>query len=348
MWPSGISSGILALSQSTRLHKVGSRCAVGVCEAAAVSLSVQRISERFTQEDHGRHPQRGSHLLLDYKVSEQMFEQVLFSALQEDLSSALSSPEQLELLLLVMRRFSSTLSPAHLDKLLGTASINTHTLSWLSEVVKSAARSMKKECVLPAVASDLLHVSLREDSFTFFWDKVVIDGLMSEPTGPSHHAFSPEQKLEVKLEDLRNVLRSMNADGSLLKSGTLEDTYWSVMKLFGLQKPKVEKVKKVTEEEKTEQEEEPKKKKKGFLPESKKRKNRKKPVILEGKDTTDTPGGGGEEGKKKRKNNKKKRSESETQNQPPVKKTKAQHPQSNVEKKQKKKMKKSGGKSSAE
>ncbi|KAF4074801.1 hypothetical protein AMELA_G00243550, partial [Ameiurus melas] len=99
------------------------------------------------------------------------------------------------------------------------------------------------------------------------------------------------QKLEVKLEDLQNVLRSMNADGSLQKSGRLEDTYWSVMKLFGLQKPKVEKVKNVREEEPTEQEEEeePKKKKKGFLPESKKRKNRKKPVILEGQDTTDTP-----------------------------------------------------------
>ncbi|XP_058230689.1 myb-binding protein 1A-like protein isoform X2 [Hemibagrus wyckioides] len=158
------------------------------------------------------------------------------------------------------------------------------------------------------------------------------------------------QKLEVKLEDLRNVLRSMNTDGSLQKSGTLEDTYWSVMKLFGLQKPKVEKVKKVREEEKTEEEEEEPKKKKGFLPESKKRKNRKKPVILEGKDTTDTPGGrrGGGEGKKKRKNNKKKRSESETQNQPPVKKTKAQELQSNMEKKQKKKKKKRGGKSGAE
>ncbi|MCJ8746577.1 hypothetical protein PDJAM_G00143300 [Pangasius djambal] len=162
------------------------------------------------------------------------------------------------------------------------------------------------------------------------------------------------QKLEVKLEGLRNVLRSMNADGSLQKSGKLEDTYWSVMKLFGLQKPKVEKVKKAKEEEQTEQEEEPKKKKKGFLPETKKRKNRKKPVILEGKDTTDTPtpGGGGEEGKKKRKNNKKKRTESETQNQPPAKKTKAQQNQSNGEKKQKKKKqkkkKKSGEQSSAE
>lgn len=147
-----------------------------------------------------------------------MFEQVLFGALQEDLSSALSSPEQLELLLLVMRRFSSTLSPAHLDKMLGTTSIiNTHTLPRyvpihthtyqsrphtqtpllslavtvcvcvcrLVEVMKTAARSVKKECVLPAVASDLLHVSLREDSFMFFWDKVVIDELISDPPGPS-------------------------------------------------------------------------------------------------------------------------------------------------------------------
>ncbi|XP_060763668.1 myb-binding protein 1A-like protein [Neoarius graeffei] len=159
------------------------------------------------------------------------------------------------------------------------------------------------------------------------------------------------QKLKVKLEDLRNVLRSMNADGSLQKSGKLEDTYWGVMKLFGLQKPKVEKVKKAKEEEQTEQEE-PKKKKKGFLPESKKRKNCKKPVVLEGKDATDTPtpGGGarGEEGKKRRKNNKKKRSESETQNHPPAKKTKAQQPPSHPEKKNKKKKKESGAQSSAE
>ncbi|KAK3514096.1 hypothetical protein QTP70_003391 [Hemibagrus guttatus] len=175
MWPSGISSGILALSQSTRLHK----------EADVLLECVKLLQSLSQYREYLRDLPRKTMADILNEVSEQMFEQVLFSALQEDLSSALSSPEQLELLLLVMRRFSSTLSPAHLDKLLGTASINTHTLSWLSEVVKSAARSMKKECVLPAVASDLLHVSLREDSFTFFWDKVVIDGLMSEPTGPS-------------------------------------------------------------------------------------------------------------------------------------------------------------------
>ncbi|KAK3538766.1 hypothetical protein QTP86_015891, partial [Hemibagrus guttatus] len=746
--------GVLALSQSTRLHKE----ADVLLECVKLLQSLSQYREYLRDLPRKTMADILNEVLTFYwiikylcsKVSEQMFEQVLFSALQEDLSSALSSPEQLELLLLVMRRFSSTLSPAHLDKLLGTASINTHTLSWLSEVVMSAARSMKKECVLPAVASDLLHVSLREDSFTFFWDKVVIDGLMSEPTGPSHtrkqrksqnsapdstpqteecvarlrnwiihrlscivenhqikkdeelvmeiasplslvsllslslslsplslslslsppppplsphmvldpskdeeesgvlvtddndtqkkrtqeeeedeeqeaedeeepdssdndeeddnesmeeeeeevdqnfrlelmkvlqgqnalateedgsedeelddeammkldknlealfgeqkkklqakkdekerlrkektlvrdfkikvldlldvflckqgssvlvlglvepllsviencmnsesgqheqdflrraaHIFRQEsvcvvesitaersrarrrsfmtcwsalvgraqklsdssvalyyfsaalyllkvlrgvmkdskdtaeaqacvmvlralpckevkqlmseaqwtetlqkvefknksvhektvkalelahfliktvhlQKLGVKLEDLRNVLRSMNADGSLQKSGTLEDTYWSVMKLFGLQKPKVEKVKKVTEEEKTEQEEEPKKKKKGFLPESKETQKPQEACDPGGGKTLRTHQEEEERrGKRRERKIKRKRSESETQNQPPVKKTKAQHPQSNVEKKQKKKMK-SGGKSSAE
>lgn len=41
--------------------------------------------------------------------------------------------------------------------------------------------------------------------------------------------------MEVSLEDLQNVLRSMNADESLQKTGKLEDTYWGVMKLFGIQ-----------------------------------------------------------------------------------------------------------------
>lgn len=47
--------------------------------------------------------------------------------------------------------------------------------------------------------------------------------------------FFSEQKLEVDLLDLQNVLQSLNAEGNLQRSGKLEDTYWSVMKLFGSQ-----------------------------------------------------------------------------------------------------------------
>ncbi|XP_017307203.2 myb-binding protein 1A-like protein isoform X2 [Ictalurus punctatus] len=170
--------GVLALSQSTRLHK----------ETDVLLECVKLLQSLSQYREYLRDLPRKTMADILNEVSEQMFEQVLFGALQEDLSSALSSPEQLELLLLVMRRFSSTLSPAHLDKMLGTTSIiNTHTLPRLVEVMKTAARSVKKECVLPAVASDLLHVSLREDSFMFFWDKVVIDELISDPPGPSHY-----------------------------------------------------------------------------------------------------------------------------------------------------------------
>ncbi|KAK3514451.1 hypothetical protein QTP70_018271, partial [Hemibagrus guttatus] len=139
--------GVLALSQSTRLHKE----ADVLLECVKLLQSLSQYREYLRDLPRKTMADILNEVLTFYwiikylcsKVSEQMFEQVLFSALQEDLSSA------------------------------------------LSKVVMSAARSMKKECVLPAVASDLLHVSLREDSFTFFWDKVVIDGLMSEPTGPS-------------------------------------------------------------------------------------------------------------------------------------------------------------------
>ncbi|KAL6466186.1 hypothetical protein MHYP_G00263190 [Metynnis hypsauchen] len=146
------------------------------------------------------------------------------------------------------------------------------------------------------------------------------------------------QKVEVNLDPLRDVLRSMNADGSLQKAGQLEDTYWSVMKLFGIQKPKVEKVKKVVEEQ-TEQEA-PKKKKKGFLPESKKRRNRKKPQVLEGKEATETAaaaagGGGVEGGKKKKKKNKKRKGRDQSEAQSPNKKAKMEPPQSKKQKKQK-------------
>uniref|UniRef100_A0A3B1IJP4 MYB binding protein (P160) 1a n=1 Tax=Astyanax mexicanus TaxID=7994 RepID=A0A3B1IJP4_ASTMX len=155
------------------------------------------------------------------------------------------------------------------------------------------------------------------------------------------------QKLEVNLDALQNSLNSMNADGSLQKTGKLEDTYWSVMNLFGIQKPKVEKVKEVAEEQM--EQEAPKKKKKGFLPETKKRKNRKKPQVLEGKDAavaTEAVNEGGVEGgkkkKKKRKNKKRKGGGGvEAQDQPPVKKAKTADQPS--QSKKKKKQKQAGG-----
>ncbi|XP_062874432.1 myb-binding protein 1A-like protein [Trichomycterus rosablanca] len=170
--------GVLALSQSTRLQK-----------EAAVLLDCVKLLQSLSQyREHLKDLPRRTMVDVLSEVSEQQFEQVLYGALQKDMSSALTNPENLELLLLAMRRFSSVIDPARLKTLLGTTSvICTHTLPRLVEILKTAARSGKKECVLPAVATDLLQTSLREDSFTLFWNKVVIEGLISDPPGSSHY-----------------------------------------------------------------------------------------------------------------------------------------------------------------
>lgn len=55
----------------------------------------------------------------------------------------------------------------------------------LTEVLKMAARSVKKECVLPAVALDLLKLSLKEGSFQLFWNDAIVKGMFKEQAGPT-------------------------------------------------------------------------------------------------------------------------------------------------------------------
>jgi len=57
------------------------------------------------------------------QIPEQVFEEVLLSALQTDLAAAFSTPEQLQLLLVALRRFPRTLRPNKLKKLLGSSTI---------------------------------------------------------------------------------------------------------------------------------------------------------------------------------------------------------------------------------
>ncbi|RVE64282.1 hypothetical protein OJAV_G00144220 [Oryzias javanicus] len=82
------------------------------------------------------------------------------------------------------------------------------------------------------------------------------------------------QKLSVDLDSLQTTLQSLTSTAPLKNTGKLEDTYWAVMKLFGVTKPKVDKTKPDTEPE----QKPALKKKKGFLPETKKRIKRNKPV----------------------------------------------------------------------
>lgn len=55
----------------------------------------------------------------------------------------------------------------------------------LTELLKKAAQSSKKDHVLPAVALDLLKLSLKEDSFQLFWNDTIIRGMLREHPGPA-------------------------------------------------------------------------------------------------------------------------------------------------------------------
>ncbi|CAB1316566.1 unnamed protein product [Coregonus sp. 'balchen'] len=115
-----------------------------------------------------------------------------------------------------------------------------------------------------------------------------------------------QQKLSVALEPLKKVLQSMREVLGFRKTGQMEDTYWALMKHFGVIKPKRDRTRKTKEDQ---AEPTAPKKKKGFLPETKKRKNRKKQLPVSEQGATDAntvPLGKPEGGKKKRNKNKRK------------------------------------------
>ncbi|KAL2091721.1 hypothetical protein ACEWY4_011519 [Coilia grayii] len=170
--------GVLALSQSTRLSK-----------EPEILLECVRLLQRISQfSDHLRDLPRKTMVDLLSETSQEVFEEVLLGALQSDLTSALSTPEHLELLLVAMQKFPDVLKPKKLKKLLGSATVVTkENVPKLVDVLKTAARSVKKERLLPPVAVDLLEVSLREDSFDLFWNDIIVNGLMRDQPGPSHY-----------------------------------------------------------------------------------------------------------------------------------------------------------------
>uniref|UniRef100_A0A672MC70 Myb-binding protein 1A-like protein n=1 Tax=Sinocyclocheilus grahami TaxID=75366 RepID=A0A672MC70_SINGR len=168
--------GVLALSQSTRLHK----------EPQVMLECVQLLQSLSRYREHLRDLPRKT--MVDILSEVEVFEEVLLSALQSDLTSALNTPEQLELLLVAMQKFPSALKPKKLKKLLGTTAVITkENMPKLVEVLKTAARSVKKDNILPPVAFDLVQASLREDNFEMFWNEAIIKGMLSEMPGPTHY-----------------------------------------------------------------------------------------------------------------------------------------------------------------
>uniref|UniRef100_A0A1A8EWS6 MYB binding protein (P160) 1a n=1 Tax=Nothobranchius korthausae TaxID=1143690 RepID=A0A1A8EWS6_9TELE len=170
--------GVLALHQSGRL-----------AEEPLVVLGCVTLLQSLTQ--HKQHlKDLPSKTMVDIltEIPEEVFEEVLLGALQTDLASAFNTPEQLQLLLVALQRFPQTLKPKKLKKLLGSSTIiNADNIPKLIEVLKMAAHSVKKELTLPAVALDLLKLSLKEDSFQLFWDKAITEGMFTEPFGVTHY-----------------------------------------------------------------------------------------------------------------------------------------------------------------
>ncbi|XP_065503071.1 myb-binding protein 1A [Caloenas nicobarica] len=167
--------GVMALFQSGRLVK----------DQKALLESIQLLQQLAHHQAHLRDLPRKTLIDIMSEVPETVFEEVLFGILQSDLASAFTSPENLHLLLVGIQKFPSVLKPKNLKKLFGSSTVvNEKNIPRLVELLKSAAKSEKKDKKLPSVVFDLLQVSLKEGAFELFWKEGVENGLLKEKSGP--------------------------------------------------------------------------------------------------------------------------------------------------------------------
>ncbi|XP_020667800.3 myb-binding protein 1A [Pogona vitticeps] len=167
--------GVLALFQSGRLAKASK--ALLEC----VQL-LQGLSEHYA---HLKDLPRKTLADIVAEIPEAVFEEVLFSILEDDLTSAFSTPGQLYLLLVGIQNFPKVLRPEKLKVLLGTSAVvTTENIPRLVEVLKMAAKSEKRDRSLPTVALDLVKVALKEGTFELFWKETIEKGLLLDHTGP--------------------------------------------------------------------------------------------------------------------------------------------------------------------
>ncbi|XP_019400842.1 PREDICTED: myb-binding protein 1A [Crocodylus porosus] len=170
--------GVLALFQSGRLIK----------DQETLLHCVQLLQSLSQRPEYLRNLPRQALVDILSETPQAVFEEVLFSTLQADLTSAFSSPEQLHLLLVAIQKFPEVLQPKKLKKLLGSSTlVNPENVPKLVAVLKTAAKSEKKDKNLPSVGLDLLRVSLKEGAFDLFWKEAVENGLLKEKLGPNSY-----------------------------------------------------------------------------------------------------------------------------------------------------------------
>ncbi|XP_063002795.1 myb-binding protein 1A [Elgaria multicarinata webbii] len=167
--------GVLALFQSGRLAK----------DSKALLECVQLLQSLSEHHAHLKDLPRKTLADVVSEIPETVFEEVLFNILEDDLTSAFSTPGQLYLLLVGIQRFPRVLRPEKLKVLLGSAAVVTaENVPKLVEVLKMAAKSEKKDRTLPTVGLDLMKVALKEGTFELFWKEAVEKGLLKDNVGP--------------------------------------------------------------------------------------------------------------------------------------------------------------------
>ncbi|KAE8625100.1 hypothetical protein XENTR_v10006157 [Xenopus tropicalis] len=194
--------GVLALFQSGRLAK----------DPKVLLQCVQILQNIAQYKEHLKDLPRKTLVDILSEIPESLFEEVLFGVLRADLTSAFSSPEQLHLLLVGMQKFPGVLKPKKLKKLLGSSVITTQeNIPKLVDLLKTAAKSVKKDRCLPAVALDVMRISLQEETFDLFWREAVENGLMKDQSGPCMYMCFRLLGASLPLLDgkqLQTVLRS--------------------------------------------------------------------------------------------------------------------------------------------
>uniref|UniRef100_A0A8C0GUR4 MYB binding protein 1a n=1 Tax=Chelonoidis abingdonii TaxID=106734 RepID=A0A8C0GUR4_CHEAB len=171
-----------------RVKKVGLPCLNLGCVDQKALLECVRLLQSLAQHHaHLRDLPRKTLVDILSEVAA-VFEEVLFSALKADFTLAFSTPEQLHLLLVGIQKFPGVLKPNKLKILLGSSAvITTENIPRLVKVLKTAARSEKKDRNLPHVGLDLLRVSVKEGAFELFWKEAVENGLLKEKSGPNSY-----------------------------------------------------------------------------------------------------------------------------------------------------------------
>ncbi|XP_048468354.1 myb-binding protein 1A-like protein [Rhincodon typus] len=168
--------GVLALSQSGRLTK----------EPNVLLQSMQLLQSLAPFRNHVSNLPHKTMVDILSETPEAVFKETLFDVLKSDLSTALTSPEQLHLLLVALQRFPNVLKPQKLNALLGsTVIVTSENVPKLIQVLKIAAKTVKKAQSLPPLAMSLVHVTLKEDTFETFWKELVENGLLKSQTGPN-------------------------------------------------------------------------------------------------------------------------------------------------------------------